>query len=245
MKVAVIDDHSVFRIGVVSALQSEAAIEIVGEGGSADEAIRIVGEASPDVMLLDIGLPGGGLEAARRIASDFPSVKLIMLTVSDAPGDITNAFAFGAVGYLLKGISSSDLVTAIRQAYQGGTVLAPVLAGRLFGRLAQRLARDRGQDPLHNMLTPREFEVLTLVAIGTVGGSVQTASFAYALPRLSGSGYAVIVSLELVTVVVLGVVLLGERLAPVQVAGVALVVAGVLFDRLIRAWTRRTTAIRR
>ena len=166
MKVAVIDDHSVFRIGVVSALQSEAAIEIVGEGGSADEAIRIVGEASPDVMLLDIGLPGGGLEAARRIASDFPSVKLIMLTVSDAPGDITNAFAFGAVGYLLKGISSSDLVTAIRQAYQGGTVLAPVLAGRLFGRLAQRLARDRGQDPLHNMLTPREFEVLTLVGQG-------------------------------------------------------------------------------
>jgi drug/metabolite transporter (DMT)-like permease len=88
-------------------------------------------------------------------------------------------------------------------------------------------------------------EWLATIAIATVGGSLQIASFAYALPRLSGSGYAVIVSLELVTVVILGVLLLGERLEPVQVLGVVLVLAGVLLDRLVRAWTRRTSAIRR
>jgi drug/metabolite transporter (DMT)-like permease len=88
-------------------------------------------------------------------------------------------------------------------------------------------------------------EWLLVFAIGTLGGALQIASFAYALPRLSGSGYAVIVSLELVTVILVGVFVIGERLEPVQVLGVSLVVAGVLLDRLMRAWTRRTTPVRR
>ena len=88
-------------------------------------------------------------------------------------------------------------------------------------------------------------EWLLVFAIGTLGGALQIASFAYALPRLSGSGYAVIVSLELVTVILVGVLVIGERLDAVQVMGVCLVVAGVLVDRLMRAWTRRTTAVRR
>ncbi|KAB2851055.1 MAG: DMT family transporter, partial [Hyphomicrobiaceae bacterium] len=94
--------------------------------------------------------------------------------------------------------------------------------------------------------SPSDLKEWALVfAIGTFGGALQIASFAYALPRLSGSGYAVIVSLELVTVVLVGVIVIGEKLEPVQVAGVCLVVAGVLLDRLMRAWTRRTTPIRR
>lgn len=86
---------------------------------------------------------------------------------------------------------------------------------------------------------------LAVLAMGTIGGSLQVASFAYALPRLSSSGYAVVVSLELVTVVMLGVALLGEHLTAAQVAGIALVLSGVLLDRLLRAWTRRTTPLRR
>ncbi len=82
-------------------------------------------------------------------------------------------------------------------------------------------------------------------AIGTLGGALQIASFAYALPRLSGSGYAVIVSLELVTVILVGVLVIGEKLEPVQICGVLFVIAGVLVDRLMRAWTKRTTPVRR
>ena len=88
-------------------------------------------------------------------------------------------------------------------------------------------------------------EWLLVFAIGTLGGALQIASFAYALPRLSGSGYAVIVSLELVTVILVGVLVIGERLEPVQILGVSLVIAGVLVDRLMRAWTKRTTPVRR
>ena len=166
INVAVIDDHELFREGVISMLRRDASIRVVGEGGSADDAVRIASTVEPDVMLLDVTMPGGGIEAARLLSRGFPNVKLVMLTVSETAGDVISAFEHGVVGYVLKGIRRSELVQAVQSAHQGEFVVAPSLAGRILGRLSPaRDAEPPGDDAL-NSLTPRENMVLTLVAQG-------------------------------------------------------------------------------
>src|SRR5262245_50117217 len=110
LRVAVVDDHPIFREGVAHTLRSARALEIVGEGATAEDAIQIAQKELPDMLLLDINMPGGGIEATRSIVRTFPFIKVIVLTISEREDDVTKALEAGAKGYVLKGTSGSDLV---------------------------------------------------------------------------------------------------------------------------------------
>ncbi len=166
IRVAVVDDHPMIRGGVTMTLGRQADIEVVAEGENGDDAIRIANEHLPDVMLLDLSMPGGGIECARRIATDCPAVRIVMLTVSEDEGDVTNALAAGARGYLLKGVSGPDLVSAVRSIHSGNDYVSPGLAARLL--VDQRRQREESETPeaLISKLNHREEQILLLVAEG-------------------------------------------------------------------------------
>ena len=110
VRVIVVDDHPLLRDGVARSLDNSGRFTVVGQGGSADDAVRLVGEHKPDLVLLDLSMPGGGLNAERRIAEAAPDVKIVVLTVSEADDDIMEALRTGAKGYVLKGVGSATLV---------------------------------------------------------------------------------------------------------------------------------------
>lgn len=166
IKVVVIDDHELFREGVISMLGRDPSIQVVGEGGSLDDALRLANEARPDIALLDVMMPGGGLATAKRLSETNPSIRLMMLTVSETADDVVAAFQYGVLGYVLKGIRRSELVEAIHAVNKGEIVLAPNLAGRILGRLGARAEQEESADDALSSLTKREHSVLTLVAEG-------------------------------------------------------------------------------
>jgi two-component system nitrate/nitrite response regulator NarL len=162
--IAVIDDHPLFREGVVSMLASVDGIEVVGQGATAAEAVKVAQELLPDVMLLDVGLPGGGVEAAATIVRNCPNVRIIMLTASENEQDVASALQAGARGYILKGSSGPELVETLRAIARGDSYVAPNLAARLLIKQSKRIEAVVDQNP-HN-LTSREEEIFALVARG-------------------------------------------------------------------------------
>ncbi|TDK38949.1 response regulator transcription factor [Rhizobium deserti] len=165
IRVAVIDDHPLFREGVIRSLGEIDGFNIVAEGGSRDEALQIVAEQCPDVMLMDISMPGNGLDAVAGALEACPEIKIIMLTVSEANEDIAKALKLGARGYVLKGVGSRALADVIRSVQSGESYVSPSLSARLFAGLSQPGAIDTKQD-LMAELTEREHQVLKLVASG-------------------------------------------------------------------------------
>ena len=165
IKIVVVDDHPLFREGVVRSLQESGSFEIVGQGGSAEDAVRLVGELHPDIILLDISMPGDGLVAARRIAESAPHVSIVMLTASEADDDIMAALRGGAKGYVLKGVGSATLTEILQGIAKGESYVSPSLAARLLMEMRNREAGDTPEDPL-STLTRREEEILRLVADG-------------------------------------------------------------------------------
>jgi DNA-binding NarL/FixJ family response regulator len=164
-RIAVIDDHPLFREGVIRSLSEMEGFEIVAEGGSKDEALHIVEHIRPDVMLMDISMPGNGLQAVAGAVEAWPHIKIIMLTVSEANEDIAGALKLGARGYVLKGIGSRELAEVVRTVASGEPYLAPSLSGRLLAGMAKERENAAKQD-LMAELTEREQEVLNLVASG-------------------------------------------------------------------------------
>ncbi len=114
IRVVIVDDHPLFREGVANTLQAKPDIEIVGQGTTAEEAHRLAQELMPDIILLDIAIPGGGLNAIRSITADCPVVKIVMLTVSEDEDNVLAAFKNGARAYILKGVSGRELVRILR-----------------------------------------------------------------------------------------------------------------------------------
>lgn len=163
IRVAVIDDHPLFREGVTRSLSEIDGFEIVAEGSSKDDALRIAGHLNPDVMLLDISMPGGGLNAIPLILAIAPLQKIVMLTVSEASDDVTAALSNGAKGYVLKGIGSRALADVIRTVASGESYVAPTLSAKL---LSSRSHTSANRSELVASLTTREQEVLQLVASG-------------------------------------------------------------------------------
>jgi len=161
LHVVVADDHPLFREGVIASLASDDGIVVVGEAGEADTAVRVVRETLPDVVLLDVDMPGSGLEAASRIASAAPSTRVIMLTVSEDEDHLLTAMKAGASGYVLKGVSATELTHIVRSVSAGDVYVAPSLAFSLL----HEMTAPRPSDPLEE-LGPREREVLELVASG-------------------------------------------------------------------------------
>jgi two-component system nitrate/nitrite response regulator NarL len=161
IRVVVADDHPLFREGVVTSLRSNADIEVVGQADDAASALRVVREELPDLVLLDVTMPGGGIAAAAQIASACPATRIVMLTVSEDEDDLLSAMKAGASGYVLKGVSARDLASVVRSVSGGEVYVAPSLA---FG-LLREMSAPRPNDPLAE-LSARERQVLELVAGG-------------------------------------------------------------------------------
>ncbi|UUP19819.1 response regulator [Nitratireductor thuwali] len=163
--IAVIDDHPLFREGVTRSLLEIGGFQIVGEGGTGEDALRIVQQKRPDILLMDISMPCGGTSAIRPILEMVPDQKIIMLTVSEASDDVTRALSSGAKGYVLKGVGSRALAEAIRTVASGESYVTPTLSARL---LSDRPARTdlSSKSDLVSDLTDREREILKLVAAG-------------------------------------------------------------------------------
>lgn len=164
IRVVIADDHPLFREGVSKTLVDFANCEIVAECGNGDDALKAVCEHLPDIVLLDISMPGGGLEAARRIASACPVVRILMLTVSENESDVMAALEIGACGYVLKGIGGDELADIIKSVYEGGVYVSPALAARMLVDI-----KDHKRSELFDLfsdLTAREEQILKHVSQG-------------------------------------------------------------------------------
>jgi DNA-binding NarL/FixJ family response regulator len=162
-RVVLVDDHELFRAGVRGELG--AKVEIVGEAGSVAEAVPLIKETDPDVVLLDVHLPDGGGEAViAGVAVERPGVKFLALSVSDAAEDVIGVIRAGARGYVTKTISADELAAAVRRVADGDAVFSPRLAGFVLDafRAGERVHSDTELDEL----TAREREVLQLIARG-------------------------------------------------------------------------------
>jgi two-component system, NarL family, response regulator DevR len=163
VRVFLLDDHEIVRRGIADLLEAEPDIDIVGEAGTAAEALRRLPAARPDVAVLDARLPdGSGIDVCRDIRSSNPEINCLILTSYDDDDAIFSAVMAGAAGYLLKEIRGTSLVDAVRQVAAGKSLLDPSVTGRLLTRL-----RDGApQDPRLASLTEREREILALIADG-------------------------------------------------------------------------------
>lgn len=175
IRVLIVDDHSIFRRGLAMALAEAGDLLVCGEGGTADEAVDLAQELQPDVVLLDLSMPGGGLNALRRIHDRQPDLAVAVLTASEDGEDVLEALRHGARGYVLKGVGSRSLIEAVRDLARGEGYVAPTLAARILTemRIEASAVPAAGATPdaaapasLLAQLTPREEEVLELVAAG-------------------------------------------------------------------------------
>ncbi|CAN5694839.1 response regulator transcription factor [soil metagenome] len=169
IRVLICDDHALFRRGLVMVLDDEVGIEVVAEAADGEEAVRLAEELAPDAVLMDVRMPKvSGIEAARRIAENVPSARIVMLTVSDDEEDLYEAIKAGAAGYLLKEISIEEVADAVRAVVTGQSLISPSMAGKLlaeFNQLVKRTTERQEQVPAPR-LTDRELQVLKLVAQG-------------------------------------------------------------------------------
>lgn len=167
------DDHPIFRDGLVRTLEESGAFTVVGAAGSADEAVALVEAHAPDLALLDISMPGGGLEAARRIRAAAPSTRIAMLTVSESDQHVAGALRAGAIGYVLKGVAARELTEILTGIARGEAHVSPALAARILGDL-EAMPRKPGRNPIDS-LTRREEDILRRVARGMSNREVAAA----------------------------------------------------------------------
>ena len=170
VRVLVADDHPVVRAGLRALLSAEPGLAVVAEAGSGEETVVMARQHQPDVVLMDLRMPGaGGLAAIRQLSADQPGVRVVVLTTYDSDADILPAVEAGAAGYLLKDTPRDTLVGAIFAAARGETVLAPAVAGRLVNRLR---AAPPEAPAARETLSAREAEVLTLAGRGLTNAQI-------------------------------------------------------------------------
>ena len=164
--IVIVDDHALFRSGVRSEI--EDLVDVVGEAGTVEEAVRTLGETRPDVVLLDVHMPGGGgVEVIRRVAASDPGQRFLALSVSDAAEDVIAVVRAGARGYVTKSISGEELAAAIGRVRDGDAVFSPRLAGFVLDAFAGSVPEEE-IDPELDQLTMREREVLRMIARGSM-----------------------------------------------------------------------------
>lgn len=170
VRVLLVDDQALFREALATLLAVHEGVEVVGEAGDGDEALRKAAELTPDVVLMDLRMPVlDGIGATRRLRVEQPGVQVIALTTFDDDEDVFAALRAGAVGYLLKDVSSARLVEAVRAAARGESVLQPSVAAKVVARFAQlpdTAPDERPPQPLVVPLSDRELGVLRLLADG-------------------------------------------------------------------------------
>lgn len=165
IRILLVDDHEVVLRGISSMLATEDDFEVVGEAGTADEAIRQAGKLGPDVVIMDVRLPDkSGIEACRQIRADLPETRVLMLTSHADDDALFASIMAGADGYVLKQIRGGDLVGSIRKIHAGESLLDPSLTSRVMRRLRGEDKTD--DEKLLDMLTGQERKILTLIADG-------------------------------------------------------------------------------
>ncbi len=167
IRLVITDDHPIFREGVAAILGSEPDIEIVGQGVTAEDAIRLTRDLLPDVILLDISMPGGGLKAAETISTSFPVVKIIILTGSVEEDVVVAALKAGAHAYVLKGVAARELNGILHTVYAGEGYVSPSLAANLLSEMTSPHRQPRPTKDDFEELTERERQILELIAVGT------------------------------------------------------------------------------
>lgn len=164
VRVLVVDDHPVVRTGLRGMLAADPEIDVIAEAGSGEEALALVERDRPDVILMDLRMPGmDGVAATTRITAGYPSVRVLVVTTYDTDTDILRAVEAGATGYLLKDTPRDQLTAAVHAASRGETVLAPPVAAKLVTRMRAPAAEN---------LTPREIEVLGAVSEGLTNAEI-------------------------------------------------------------------------
>ncbi|TAX46137.1 response regulator transcription factor (plasmid) [Rhizobium leguminosarum] len=158
--IGVVDDHPLFREGVTRSLSEISGFIVVAEGASSDDAAMIASDNHPDIMLLDVSMPGGGLSAVSDVLARSPTTKVLMLTVSEEVDTLLGALQRGAMGYVLKGVGSRGLAEAIQTVMRGSRYISPTMSAKVMENSLNGGTSDK------NSLTPREREVMDLVAQG-------------------------------------------------------------------------------
>jgi len=167
IRLMLVDDHEIVRTGLRMMLEAEPDLEIVAEAESGEEALQRVGQCTPDVVIMDVGLPGmGGVETTRVMRDRYPDIPILALTIHEDERYFFQMLDAGAAGYLPKRAAPTDLVNAIRTVHEGHVYLYPSLATALVGDYLQRAESGGDEQRSYDELTPRQRQVLTLVAEG-------------------------------------------------------------------------------
>jgi two-component system response regulator DevR len=170
-RVLLVDDHEVVRLGLMTLINDQPDLEVVGEAGTAGEAVRAVERLRPHVVLMDIRMPGeGGIEATRQITERFPETKVVMLTSFADDELVVRAIRAGAVGYVLKQVGNDELLRAIAAAARGEALLDPSTTARLLSRV--REAERKADEDAFRDLSDREMDVLTELARGKTNAEI-------------------------------------------------------------------------
>jgi two-component system, NarL family, nitrate/nitrite response regulator NarL len=164
IRVVVADDHPMFRAGIVVTFKNATGFEVIGEAGTAEEAINASKLLQPDVVLLDVNMPGSGIAAAAEITRSCPKVRVVMLTISETSETVNSALEAGASGYVLKGATGTELVRVVQSICGGESYVTPALGAKLLAQMRQK-AVTRKADGISD-LTSREEEILAQVALG-------------------------------------------------------------------------------
>ena len=166
VRVLIVDDHDLFRSGLRNLLEDEG-VQVVGEASAGQEALNIVREAAPDVVIMDLNMPGmGGVEATRHISTIAPLTRVVMLTISDQDNDVIDAIMAGACGYLLKDSSIQELIAGINAASRGESLISPTIASKVLQRVRASSTQPEIESTIRAELSDREIEVLKLIANG-------------------------------------------------------------------------------
>jgi len=167
VRVVLVDDHDLFRTGLRNLLEEQDGVVVLGEAANGIEAVRLVREAAPDVVVMDLKMPAmTGVEATRLITLESPLTRVIVLTISDEDSDVMDAIVAGACGYLLKDSSIENVVAGIRSAAVGSSLISPTIASKVLQRVRATTPDRDMADAILAELSDRELQVLKLIANG-------------------------------------------------------------------------------
>jgi DNA-binding NarL/FixJ family response regulator len=165
LRVLLVDDHDLFRTGLRNLLE-EQGVQVVGEAAGGADALRVVREIAPDVVVMDLNMPGmSGVEATREISAVAPLTRVVVLTISDEDDDVMDAIVAGACGYLVKDSSIEELMRGIHAAAVGESLISPPIASKVLQRM-RAVTLDQGAETIRAELSERELDVLRLIANG-------------------------------------------------------------------------------